>query len=110
MTSDSFEVTPDQAAENDIWLWKNDRELNHQELVKFPDLCLSLSLYVSTRLSCGETEGGQVRKTRLLKITQKAASFAHSGACGHSFDSVCIFLSLLHLLKFVLGRAPGNTL
>lgn len=82
----------------------------HQELVRPTDLFLSLS--VSTRLSCGETEGGQVRKTRLLKITRKAASFvSHSEACARAaiLSILCVFLSLLHLLgPFVLGRAPGH--
>lgn len=86
-----------QLVENDIRLWKT---VVHQELVKPPDLFLSPSM--STRLSCGETEGGQVRKARLLKITRKAASFAsHGGACArarrHSFDSLWVYFSLFFI-------------
>lgn len=96
--SNSFVVTPGHSSSKTIF--GSGKTVVHQELVKPPDLFLSPSMW--TRLSCGETEGGQVRKACLLKITRKAASFAsHGGACArarrHSFDFLWVYFSLFFI-------------
>lgn len=106
--SDSFAVTPDHSSSKMI------SALEKWSCIKNSlSLRISFSLPSSTGLSRGETEGGQVRKARLLKITRKASFASHSGACARARPFFrlcgCISFSSSSLLGFVLGRARQET-